>query len=76
MPAELYSGGHACPDALSNQFELKLGKGSDHVEEHSPCWQARVERLGERSKLGSLLLDPLDDVESILERSGYAVEFG
>lgn len=41
MPAELdaslYSGGHACPDALSNQFALKLGKGSDQWKSIRPA---------------------------------------
>jgi hypothetical protein len=60
--------------ALADHRALELGEGAHHLHHHAARRGGGVDRLRERAEARARRLDPLHDVEEVLEAAAEAVE--
>lgn len=73
-PSFCASLGKAGAGTLADHGPLELGEASHHLHHHPPCRGGGVDRLGQRTKARSRVLDPLHDVQHVLQAARQSVE--
>src|SRR3546814_4447002 len=66
--------GKAGAGAFADHGPLELGEASHHLHHHPPCRGGGVDRFGQRTKARSRELDPLHDVQHVLQAARQPVE--
>src|SRR3546814_8227505 len=66
--------GKAGAGAIADHGPLELGEASHHSHHHPPCRGGGVDRFGQRTKARSRELDPLHDVQHVLQAARQPVE--
>ncbi len=74
QPAPRLGSLHPCLGALGDQRALQLGDGAENLQRKHPLRGRRIDRVAQRAEMHAALLQLLDDLEQMADRSGEAVE--
>lgn len=63
-----------CAGALANKAALEFGKSAEDLKDQTPAARRRVDRLGQRVEADLAMLQLLDGLDKLLERTRQPVE--